>query len=199
MPVVDKDDISVGLGTVEFGVYAGDVFQSYRDVGVIKSNLNIEHNREVLDFESGRPLVVIKQEVIRESVTITLTLSEINVAILKDALGQGAIGSGSVPTFLDSTDLAPYGTLQPGKTSVASGEILKFGGIPTHSYIGLRFTHLKSNLKRIIFEGFKASPMGSLSLPFNESEWNLTQVQFRLLADTNKPGGEQYYQLFFEK
>src|SRR5690606_1072243 len=137
---------------------------SYQDVGAIKSELTIEHNREVLDFESGRPLVVILQDVIREQVTVTATLREIKVATIKQALGQGVVGSGSSPVFLDGTSDALRGTLQAGTTPVTSGTLLKFGGIPTHAFIGLRFTPPKSVGTRIIFEGYKASPMGNLTL-----------------------------------
>lgn len=198
MPIQEKKNISLGLGALEFGEYTNDVFGAYQDVGAIKSELTIEHNREVLDFESGRPLVVILQEVVREQVTITATLAEIKLATIKQALGQGVVGSGSIPVFLDGTSNALRGTLQAGTTAVTSGTIMKFGGVPTHAYIGLRFTHQKANGKRVIFEGYKASPMGNLSLPFRETDWNLYQVQFRLLADTCKPQGEQYYQIFIE-
>lgn len=198
MPIVEKKNISLGLGALEFGEYQNDVFQTYQDVGAIKSELTIEHNREVLDFESGRPLVVILQEVVREQVTITATLAEITLANIKAALGQGVIGSGSIPTFLDGSSDALRGTLQAGTTPVTSGTLMKFGGVPTHAFVGLRFTHRKADGTRIIFEGFKASPMGNLSLPFRETDWNLFQTQFRLLADTCRPQGEQYYQLHIE-
>lgn len=199
MPIQNKNNISLGIGNIEFGEYTNDVFSTYVDVGAIKAEVNIEHAREVLDFETGRPLVVILQEVIRERVTVTLTLAELSVATLKMAIGQGSITSGTTPIFLDGTDTALKGTLETGKTSVVSGNVLKFGGVPTHAYIGLRFTHVKANGKRQIFEGYKASPSGNLTLPFRESDWNLFQCQFRLLADTTKPAGEQYYQLFIEQ
>lgn len=203
MPLQDKNNITLGLGTLEFGnwVTSGttDYFQGYIDVGAIKSEVNIEHKREVLDFETGRPLIVVLQEVIREQVTVTCTLAEVTVATLKMALGQGNIGSGSTPTFNNSLATAPTGTLQAGNTAVSNAQVLKFGGVPTHAYIGLRFTHLKANSKRQIFEGYKASPSGDLTLPFKETDWALMQVQFRLLADTTKPAGEQYYQLYIEQ
>jgi hypothetical protein len=196
--IVNKNNISLGLGNLELGTYTNDVFDTYTDIGAIKTELTITHTREVLDFESGRPLVVILQEVIRERVVITLTFAEITVATLKMALGQGSITSGTIPTFLDATSTALSGTLAAGKTAVVSGDLLKFGGIPTHAYVGLRFTHVKANGKRHIFEGYKASPSGDLTLPFRETDWNLTTATFRLLADTTKAAGEQYYQLHFE-
>lgn len=198
MPIGEKKNISLGLGALEFGDYVNDVFSSYVDVGAIKSELTIEHNREVLDFETGRPLVVVLQEVVREQVTITATLAEIKLATIKQALGQGIVGNGSIPVFLDGSSTALRGTLQAGTTPVTSGTLMKFGGIPTHAFIGLRFTHPKADGTRIIFEGYKASPMGNLTLPFRETDWNLYEVQFRLLADTCRPQGEQYYQLFIE-
>lgn len=199
MAIKNKNNISLGTGNLEFGVYSNDVFGgSYEDVGAIKAEVNIEHTREVLDFESGRPLVVILQEVIRERVTITATLAEVSVATLKMALGQGNISSGSTPTFLDGSSTALPGNLGSTKTAVGASQMLKFGGISTHAYVGLRFTHLKQNGKRYIFEGYKASPSGNLTLPFRETDWNIYQVQFRLLADTEKPAGEQYYTLSIE-
>lgn len=199
MPIQNKNNIHLGLGNLELGTYTGDVFDAYTDVGAIKTELTIAHTREVLDFESGRPLVTILQEVIRERVVVTATLAELTVATLKMALGQGNITSGTIPTFLDGTSTALRGTLQTGKTDVVTGNLLKFGGIPTHAYVGLRFTHVKANGKRHIFEGYKASPQGELTLPFRETDWNLYQAVFRLLAETTKTAGEQYYQLFIEQ
>jgi hypothetical protein len=200
MAIQNKNNISLGIGNLEFGVYdANDTFESYVDVGAIKAEVNIEHSREVLDFESGRPLVVILQEVIRERVTVTATLAELAVATLKMALGQGNITSGTTPVFLDGTSTALRGNLQTGKTAVGSSNLLSFGGVATHAYVGLRFTHVKQTGKRQIFEGYKASPSGNLTLPFRESDWNLFQVQFRLLADTTKEAGSQYYQLAIEQ
>jgi hypothetical protein len=199
MAIVQKNNISLGLGNLELGEYTNDVFGAYVDVGAIKTELTIAHTREVLDFESGRPLVTILQEVIRERVVVTATLAELSVATLKMALGQAAITSGTIPTFLDGTSTALSGTLQTGLTAVTSGNLLKFGGIPTHAYVGLRFTHRKASGKRHVFEGYKASPTGELTLPFRETDWNLFQCGFRLLADTTKAAGEQYYQLFIEQ
>lgn len=199
MPIINKDNISLGIGNLELGDFTNGVFNGFTDVGAIKSEVNIEHNREVLDFEAGRPLVTILQEVIRESVSVSATLAELNLATLKMALGQGNITSGTTTSFLDGTSDVLRGTLQPGKTALGSGTLFKFGGTPTHAYVGLRFTHVKSNGKRQIFEGFKASPQGQLTLPFKESDWNLFSVTFRLLADTERPSGEQYYQFFIEQ
>lgn len=198
MPIGEKKDISLGLGSLEFGNFTNDIFQGYGDVGAIKSELMIEIHREVLDFESGRPLVVILQEVVREQVMITATLAEIKLATIKQSLGQGVVGSGSIPTFLNGTSTALRGTLQAGTTAVTSGTLMKFGGVPTHAFVGIRFTHQKANGKRIIFEGYRASPMGELTLPFKEADWNLYQVKFRLLADTCKVEGEQYFQIHIE-
>lgn len=198
MAIQNKNQISLGIGNMEFGEYVNDVFQSYTDVGAVKSEVNITIEREVLDFESGRPLVTIIQEVIREKVMVKATLAELNLATIKMALGQGNVGSGSIPTFLDGTSTALRGTLQPGKTAVSSGRLLKFGGLPTHAYIGLRFTHVAAAGYRNIFEAYKASPTGNLSLPFRETDWNLFDVEFRLLADTCKAAGEQYFQFHQE-
>lgn len=200
MAVNNKNSISLGLGTLEFGNYdaAGVVFQGYQDVGAIKSEVHLQTTREVLDFETGRPLIAILQEVIREKVMIKATLAEVAVAVIKQALGQGVIGSGTTPTFMNGLQTAPTGTLAPGLTAVVSGTILQFGGLPTHAYIGIRFTHVKADGNRQIFEGYRASPMGDLTLPFRETDWTLFEVNFRLLANTSLPAGEQYYQLSIE-
>jgi hypothetical protein len=200
MAVQDKNSISLGLGTLEFGAFdpTGVTFIGYQDVGAIKSEVSIQTTREVLDFETGRPLITILQEVIREKVMVKATLAEVAVATIKQALGQGTIGSGSVPTFQDGTQTAPSGTLQSGLTQVLTGTILKFGGLPTHAYIGIRFTHVRADGNRHVFEGYRASPMGDLTLPFRETDWNLFETNFRLLADTTKPAGQQYYQLSIE-
>lgn len=198
MPIVNKDNIDLGLGSIEFGDYVGGVFTTYNDVGAVKSEVMIEHDREVLDFESGRPLVVIKQEVIREKVMVKVTLAELSLATIRQALGTGNITTSTTPVFMDGSSSALLGTLQPGKAALVSGTMLRFGGVPTHNFIGLRFTHRKATGNRHIFEGYKASPSGKLSLPFKETEWTQYECEFRLLADTTKIAGEQYYQMFIE-
>jgi hypothetical protein len=198
LPIVNSDNIDLGLGALEFGSYVGGVFSTYTDVGAIKTELSIEHDREVLDFETGRPLVVIKQEVIREKVTIKAMLAEISLATMTQALGAGTITTSVVPAFLDGSSSALLGTLQTGKSQVVAGTLLSFGGLPTNAFIGLRFTHLKADGHRHIFEGYKASPTGKLTLPFSEEKWSMYDAEFRLLADTSLPAGSQYYQMFVE-
>ncbi len=198
MPIVNKANISLGLGTLEFGNYVNNVFQGYTDVGAIKSEASIETNREVKDFETGRPMVVVVQEVIRESVTFKATLAEVNLAIIKQSLGQGNVTSSVTTSFLDGSQTAPTGFLQAGNTSIVQGTLFTFGGLPTHAFIGLRFTHAMASGNRHIFEGYYASPMGQLTLPFRETDWNLYEVSFRMLANTTLPAGSQYYQFFKE-
>ncbi len=186
------------MGTLEFGQYVNGVFSGYNDVGAIKSELAIEHNREVKSFETGRPMVVILQEVIRESVMIKATLGEVSMANIKSSLGQGNITSSTTTSFLDGTQLAPTGFLQSSYTSLVQGTLLTFGGLPTHAFIGLRFTHAMISGLRHIFEGYMASPTGQLTIPFKEEDWNIFEVNFRLLANTTLAAGTQYYQFFKE-
>jgi hypothetical protein len=197
MPVLNPESISLGTGVVEMGDISNGAFAGYSDIGVIKGTVTVDIENEVLDFEAGRPLIVIVQQKIRERVMFRCTMAELNLATLKQAIGQGSI-SGSTPTFLDGSSSAYRGTLQTGKTAVGSSTILKFGGSPTHAYVGLRFTHARANGKRVIFEAYKASPTGRLQLPFNESDWNLQEFEMRLLADTDRAAGEQYFQFLIE-
>ena len=198
MSVINKSNISLGLGTLELGNYVNNVFQAYGDVGAIKSEVTIDHNREVHDFEAGRPLAVIKQEVIRETVTIKATFAELNLAVLKQCLGQANVTSSVTTSFLDGTVTAPTGFLDTTRTTISTGTLLTFGGLPTHAYVGLRFTHAEIEGYRQIFEGYYASPIGQLSLPFRETDWNLRECSFRLLANTTLAPGSQYYQFFKE-
>ena len=198
MALQDAKRINLGTGNVEFGDYNNGVFDTYSDIGVIKGNLNITIENEILDFEAGRPLEVLLQAKIRERVTIAGTMAELKLATLKQALGSGSITS-SVPVFLDGTSSALKGTLETGKVIMGSSTILTFGGSPTHNYIGIRFTHVGADGKRSVFEGFKASPTGRLALPFNETDWNLTEFEFRLLADTSRPAGAHYFQYATER
>jgi hypothetical protein len=199
MAVVDKNNIALGIGNVEFGSYStAGAFIGYTDIGAIKTEVNMEHNREVKEFETGRPLVIIKQEVIRESVILKFTFAELNLGTIKSTLGQGVITTSVLPTFLDGSSTALSGTLQTGTTSVMSGALYKFGGLPTLTTIGIRFTHVKSNGMRQVFEGYIASPKGTLTLPFKETDWNLFEATFQLLANTALPAGQQYYQFFIE-
>jgi hypothetical protein len=196
---MEPKNITLGLGNLEFGTYTNDVFTSYSSVGAIKGTVTITINREVLKFETGRPLKTIIQEVVRESVMVNAQLAEISLATLKQALGSGNLYTGSLPTFLDGSDDAPYGDgTTTTLSAVSSGTLLKFGGLTTHNYIGLRFTHRRRDGVRIVWEFFKASPAGELSLPFQEEDYAMYEVSFELLADTCKPAGEQYFQAFIE-
>lgn len=198
MPIGNKQNITLGVGVIEIGSYVNDVFTAYEDIGAIKAEVRLEIVREILEFETGRPLITIVQEVIRERVTVIATLAELTIANLKSVLGQGAVVSSTTPAFLDGTTSIYPGNLSTTKTLINNGTLLKFGGSSVLGYVGLRFIHERSNGKRDVFEGYKASPSGNLTLPFRESDWNTFEAQFRLLADTTKASGEQYFQYFIE-
>ena len=155
-------------------------------------------------METGRPLKVVKQEVIREGFTLEVTLAEITVANLRMALGGGEASSGAAPVFMDGTANAPAGDRTSSVVAVAASvntQIFEFGGDCDLFHTALRFTHMKSceTLKRQILEVFKATPGGSLSLAYNETEWNQYQATFTALADTTRARGKQYMMLVDER
>ena len=193
---VQTADISVGIGVLEFGNYnSSDVFQGYQRVGAIKGVFSMAVTRETIEFESGQPLVVLKRQVIRERVEITFTMAEWRVANLKMAFGGGVITSSvAAPTFLDGTTGAPLGDLSCSVTTVGLSNAYELGGQCSLDKIGLRFTHQKSceTGKRQIVEVWFAQAMGTITLPFQETEWNQFDVQFVALADTSRAAGRQY-------
>lgn len=199
---INTDNISLGLGTLEFGTYdTNGVFTSYSFVGAIKAEGTMTYQRNILPFETGRPLLMVKQQATQEQFMVQFTLAEVTVANIKNSLGAGTQSSSVIPVFLDATSNAPVGDLTSSITAVTTADILKFGGQCDVNTIGLRFTHELSCTSgtRQILEVYKASPVGNLALPFRETDWNLYQVEFRSLADTTKPAGQQYCQFVIER
>lgn len=201
MSRVNEANIGLGLGILEIGSYSAGTFQSYRDAGAIKATGTLTWTRTINRFATGRPLVTIKQEVTEEMLRASFQLAEVTVANLKDALGGGVNTSSATPTFLDGGSIAPKGDLTDSVVGVGVSDIFEFGGQCDVNYVGLRFTNLKScsTGKRRIFEMYKASPIGNLALPFNETDWNLYTVEWEALADTSKASGKQYGQFVIER
>lgn len=198
---VETRNISLGLGVLEFGDFVSDAFVAYRNAGAIKTTLNLTMTREITGFETGRPLVMIKHEVIRETAQLVATLAEITVANLKTALGGGVISSSVTPGFLTGTAAAPTGDLTDSNSAVGVSDILKYGGQCDLNRLAIRFTHLKScgSGKRHVLEIYRAIPTGTLTLPFSETDWNQFEVTFECHADTTRPAGEQILQFVNER
>ncbi len=199
---VNPDAITLGLGVLELGLYdANGNFTSYTDVGAIKATGTFTPTRTNLDFMTGRPMRRVKRDTTQEEVTAQFTLAEVSVANIKFALGAGTRTDSVVPTFLDGTAIAPTGDIFSSSVLVVGKSTrFEFGGDCDTSFFGLRFTHLKScgTGKRQIFEMYKASPMGTLALPFNETDWNQFQVEWLALIDASRPTGKQYFQFIDE-
>lgn len=198
---VDVTDISLGIGVLEFGYYdENDVFQGFQDVGIIKGTWQMQVTRETREFEGGRPLQELKAEVLRERVEITFQMAEFRVANLKFAFGGGVITDSIAPVFLDGSNAAPKGDLTDSVVGVASANSYTLGGQCDLDRVSLRFTHQKSCIdeKRQIVEVWIARAMGDVTLPFQEEDWNLFQVQFRAIADLNRPAGSQLFRILDE-
>jgi len=195
-------DITLGIGVLEFGQYdTSNVFTAYQDIGAIKGTFTATYTREVRMFETGRPLVDVKHEVLREHLEMAFRMAEIRVANLKMALGGGVqTFSTSGATFLDGTAVAPKGDLTTSVIGVGENDKITFGGQCDLALFGLRFTHLKSCTtgKRQIIECFQATPTGPLAMAFNEEDWNEYEVTFRAIADTTRPAGQQIFQFINE-
>lgn len=204
MPVgsrIDTENVSLGIGVLEVGEYVNDLFVSYRDVGIIRAAVTATWTRTILTLATGRPLVTVKEEVTEENFTLSATLAEITVANLRMALGQLVTSSGAVPVFMDGTGIAPTGDLTSSVRAVTNADIGKFGGSCAITRVALRFTHIKDceGSKRQIIEVYKARPSGTLALPFNETDWNQFEATWTALADTTRPGGQQYMQFVDER
>lgn len=201
--IINTADISLGIGVLEFGQYddAGN-FTAYSHVGAIKGTFTATVTREVRFFETGRPLLRVKNEVLREMIEVTFTMAELRVANIKMALGGGvATLSTSGATFLDGTDTALKGDLTDSLVPVGVNDKFTAGGqcdLLTH---GLRFVHLKScnTGKRQIIEVYKATSTGRLAMAYNEEDWDQWEVTFSSLADTSREGGNQLFQLIDER
>lgn len=201
MSRIDTSQITLGLGILEVGNYVNGVFQSYRDLGAIKAEGQLHMQRSTARFETGRPLVPIKKEVTMELVQLQFTLAQVSVANFKDCLGGGLVTSSLAnATFLDATGVAPKGDLTSSVITVGLNNQFTLGSQCDVFTVALRFTHLKScsTGKRQIIEAYLASPTGDLLLPFRETDWNLFQVTFDLLADTSRAAGTQFFQFIDE-
>ena len=198
---IDTTEITLGLGVLEIGSYLNGVFQAYRDAGAIKAEGEIHPNRQQAAFSTGRPLVVVKREVTEEMVSVRFSLAQVTVANIKDCLGGGSTSSGNTgATFLDGTGVAPQGNLTSSLVTVGTNSQFSMGGQCDVFTVALRFTHLKSCAtgKRQIYEMYQAAPTGDLALPFRETDWNIFQVTFDLIADTTRPAGQQYFTMYDE-
>lgn len=200
--VVNTNNIHLGLGQLEIGAYVNGSFVSYRNVGAIRGTLSLALTRTTVPYRTGRPLQIVKQEVTEETFVFTFKLSELTVANLKDMLGAGSTSSGATPTFMTGNSLAPLGDLTDSYVGVMNADILKLGGACDLRNTAVRFTHRKvcdgSNTKRQIIEIFKAQFGGTLTLPFNEADWNESEVTFNGIADFSRPAGEQVLQIVDE-
>lgn len=200
--VINVNNIHLGLGQLEIGAYVNGSFVSYRNIGAIRGTLNLAITRETQSYQTGRPLNIVKQEVIRETYAFQFTLSELSIANIKDMLGAGSTSSGAVPTFMDGTALAPLGDLTDSYVAVTNADILKLGGSCDLNQAAVRFTHRKvcdgSNTKRQIVEIYRAQFTGTLTLPFNEADWNESEINFNGLLDTSRPAGQQILQIIDE-
>lgn len=199
--IIDVTDITLGIGTLEFGYYnANNLFLGYDFVGAIKGTFAMQVTRETREFEVGRPLQEVKAEVIRERVEYSFQMAEFRVANLKLMFGTGQITESIVPPFVDGTTVAPDGSLTDSMVAVTNANRITVGGLCTLDRLALRFTHVKScsDAKRQIVEAFIARAVGDVNLPFNEEDWNLFSVQFRGIADTARPAGAQLFQILDE-
>lgn len=198
-----REFITVGIGILEFGTYdSGGTFGGFDDVGPIKGTFGLNITREVRDFESGRPQVMLKREIIRERVEIAFRMSEMRVANLKMAAGGGIVSSSVTPgAFIDGTTVAPDGGFTTSVVTVGLSDMWELGGQCDLDTIGLRFTHIKScgTGKRQIIEVYKAQATGVLNLPFNEEDWNLFDVTFLAIADTTRQTGKQLFRFIDER
>lgn len=199
---VNPDNITLGLGVLELGQYdSNGNFTAYSDVGAIKATGTVTWSRTILDFMTGRPMRIIKRQATQEEFTVQFTLAEVSVANLKFSLSAGTRTDSVVPTFLDGTSIAPTGDIFSSSVlAVGVSTKFEFGGDCDATFFGLRFTHEKScsTGKRQILEVYKASPIGNLALPFNETDWNQFQIEWRAIADTTKATGKQYCQFIDE-
>lgn len=201
--VVNVNNIHLGLGQLEIGAYVNGSFVSYRSIGAIRGTLNLAITRETQNYQTGRPLNIVKQEVVRETFNFVFTLSELTVANIKDMLGAGTSSSGAVPVFMDGTANAPIGDLTDSFLAVSNADILKLGGACDLNQASVRFTHRKvcdgSNTKRQIIEIYRTQFSGTLTLPYSESDWNESEVTFVALADFSRPAGQQILQIVDEQ
>jgi len=167
MPLNDKGNISLGLGTLELGTYDNNHIE-YKDGGLIKTCANFEANSE--------------------GYFLTIQFAELTPEMLCTILGGKPLQQNSdehLPKnafsdlqFLDRSVSAPFGTLCPGKKDMESpqGVVLLTAERPI---LALRFTHVKVNGKRQVFEFERAQQYGQITIPFNEDDWNLYTVTFK--------------------
>lgn len=199
---INPENINLGNGILEIGTYhpTTGAFQTYTDVGSVKGTATLTYTRETARFETGRPQVLVKEEVIREGVEFRITLAELTVANLKLVLGTGTTSTDSNPSFLSGNGLVPSGDLEAGSSSAGVSTKFVFGGDCSSPEVALRFTHQRDCElgKRNIVEVFKATFSGNLALPFNEGDWNLYEVSFMAHADTARVAGAQLLQFVIE-
>jgi len=88
------------------------------------------------------------------------------------------------------------GSVQVAVTMVANAaEVYAFGGFSRVNYMPGQFIHTRPDGKRIICDLFRMSTNGRLLLEFRETEFNMYDVQWNLIADLSRAQGAMYFQI----
>jgi hypothetical protein len=79
-----------------------------------------------------------------------------------------------------------------------AAESYAFGGLVGVGYVPGQFIHTRADGKRVILHMWRLSTNGRFMFEFRETEYNLFDVQFNLLADVARPVGSQYFKIIRE-
>jgi len=169
---------------------AGDLYVNGVNVGYLKGDVTFEYVRSKLDFRPSNELGPVRRFIIEEGARLKASLAEVDVASMRMAIGATAEGMS-----IDSSTSFPLDqgacSYEDFSTTGASYDVMKFGGSKTVDDYCVLFEHIRPNNQKIIICLYKAVTTQELILPFHETEFNLYDIEFEGLTDSDRDTGDK--------
>jgi len=155
------------------------------EVGYLSGDVEFSYAREKLDFKPSGVLGPVAQFVIGENAELKASLAEFKLANLKLAMG--------VTTAINSFSGAPSYNPASFDGTTKIHDYLTFGGsTAVDETLALRFEHIRPNsTKKVVVILYSAVSLSDFALAFHETDFNLSNVTFRGLANDARPVGDQ--------
>jgi len=171
--------------TARITLGSGDLYLNNVCVGSLKGNVEFTYAGTLAKFKPALATGAVKVFRIEEVATLKATIAEIEGANFKVAMGMtdSVVSSSSFPAYDPSSYTVP---------TSASYDIMKFGGSKTVTTNSLRFVHqIPGTSYYIVVVFYSCFSLAQLTIPFNESEVTLQNVEFEALAIDSRTAGDQ--------
>jgi len=176
MPAIDTARVTLGSGDL----YLNNVY-----IGALKGNVEFAYAGTLVKFKEAMATGACKVFRIEEVASLKASIAEIEGANFKIAMGMtdSVLSSQSFPAYDPSSYTVP---------TSASYDILKFGGSKTVTTNSLRFVHpIPGTTKSIVIIFYSCFSLAQLTIPFNETEVTLQDVEFEALELPARDAGDK--------